>query len=48
MAKHKLTATKARKILEDGIVRGHKLTRRQKKFFDAIAGGQKPKRKKKR
>lgn len=42
----KLTSAKARKILSDGTVRGHKLTARQKRFFGAIAGGQRPKRKK--
>jgi len=45
MAKKKLTSAKAKKILKDGTVHGHKLTGKQKKFFGAIAGGQKPKRK---
>lgn len=36
---HKLTKAKAKKILEDGKVRGHKLTTKQKKFFGARAGG---------
>lgn len=39
---HKLTKTKAKKILKDGTVRGKKLTAKQKRFFGAIAGGQKP------
>ena len=39
----KLNAAKARKILKDGSVRGHKLTEKQKRFMGAIAGGQKPK-----
>jgi len=45
MAKHKLTQAKAKRILKDGSVRGHKLTKRQKRFFGAVAGGQKPRRK---
>ncbi|MBI4009130.1 hypothetical protein HY357_02765 [Candidatus Roizmanbacteria bacterium] len=40
---HKLTSAKAKKILSDGTVRGKKLTGKQKKFFGAVAGGQKPK-----
>ena len=44
MAK-KITPAKARKILKDGMVNGKKLTAKQRKFFGAIAGGQKPKRK---
>lgn len=44
MAK-KLTKTKARKILRDKTIRGKKLTGKQKRFFGAIAGGAKPKRK---
>jgi hypothetical protein len=44
----KLTSGKAKKILSDGTVRGHKLSAKQKKFFGAIAGGQKPKAKKKK
>ena len=39
---HKLTKTKVKKILKDGKVRGKALTAKQKKFFGAIAGGQKP------
>jgi hypothetical protein len=39
----KLTSKKARKILRDKTVRGRKLTTKQKRFFGAIAGGQKPK-----
>ena len=44
----KLTSAKAKKIMMDGAVRGHKLTKKQKKFFGAIAGGQKPRVKKKK
>jgi len=44
----KLSKSKARKILEDGTVRGHPLSKKQKKFFGAIAGGAKPKGKKKK
>lgn len=38
----KLTAKKAKTILSDGSIRGHKLTAKQKRFFGAIAGGEKP------
>jgi hypothetical protein len=41
----KLTSRKAKKILRDGSVRGHKLTKKQKRFFGAIAGGAKRKKK---
>jgi hypothetical protein len=41
-----LTSKKAKKILEDGSVRGHALTAKQKRFFGAVAGGQRPKGKK--
>jgi hypothetical protein len=44
MAK-KLTTAKAKKILAEGEAQGHKLTRKQQKFFGAVAGGQKPRRK---
>ena len=37
-----LTASKAKKILEDGTVRGKALTEKQKKFFGAVAGGATP------
>ena len=37
-----LSATKAKKILEDGKVRGKALTEKQKKFFGAVAGGATP------
>ena len=37
-----LTAIKAKKILEDGTVRGKALTEKQKKFFGAVAGGATP------
>lgn len=36
----KLTQAKAKKILKEGIVRGKKLTKKQKGFFGARAGGQ--------
>ena len=39
MAKKKLTRKKARKILRHGSVRGKKLTKKQKGFFGARAGG---------
>jgi hypothetical protein len=42
MTKKKLTAKKAKKILKDNSAQGHKLTGKQKKFFGAIAGGEKP------
>jgi len=44
----KLTKAKAKKILHDGSVRGHKITPRQRRFFGAIAGGAKPKKKSRR
>ena len=44
-AKH-LTSAKAKKIMRDGMVRGHKLTKKQMKFMGAIAGGERPRRKK--
>ena len=34
-----VTKKKAKKILEHGSVRGHKLTKKQKGFFGARAGG---------
>ena len=37
-----LTAAKAKKILEDGTIRGKALTEKQKKFFGAVAGGATP------
>lgn len=43
-----LSGAKAKKILSDGTVRGRKLSKKQKKFFGAIAGGQRPRGKKKR
>ena len=43
-----LTKSKARKILKDGTAKGKKLTKKQKKFFGAIAGGQKPRTKRKK
>lgn len=42
--KKKLTKAKAKKILKDGKIRGKKLTAKQKKFFGAISGGQRPRR----
>lgn len=35
----KLTGRKAKKILKDGSVRGHKLTAKQRRFFGFVAGG---------
>lgn len=40
MSKKKLSAKKARTILEHGEVGGTKLTERQRKFFGARASGQ--------
>ncbi len=37
-----LTPAKAKKILRDGEVRGTALTQKQKDFFGAVAGGEKP------
>lgn len=37
----KLTASKAKEILSHGEVRGHKLTKKQRGFFGARAGGAK-------
>ena len=45
MAK-KLTRIKAKKILRDGIIRKKRLTKKQMKFFGAIAGGERPRKKK--
>jgi hypothetical protein len=42
MANKKLTQDKALEILSDGKVHGKRLTRKQKKFFGAIAGGAEP------
>ena len=39
---------KAKKILKEGVARGKKLTRRQKGFFGARAGGQPIKRRKRK
>jgi hypothetical protein len=38
MAKKKLTSAKAKKMLSEGMARGHKLTGKQKKLFGMIAG----------
>jgi len=42
--KKKLTSGKAREILRDNSAKGHALTAKQKRFFGAIAGGQRPRR----
>lgn len=42
----KLTKAKARKILRDGSVKGHKLTKKQRGLFGAVAGGAKLRKKK--
>lgn len=47
MAK-KLTSAKAKTILREGVARGKKLTAKQKRFFGAIAGGQKLRRKRRK
>ena len=44
---HKISKTKAKKILKDGSVRGKRLSKRQKGLFGVIAGGGKPTRVKK-
>lgn len=36
---HMMTASKAKKMLSEGMARGHKLTKKQKKLFGLIAGG---------
>lgn len=41
----RLTASKARKILKDKQVRGKPLTPSQRRFFGAIASGEKPRKK---
>lgn len=49
MRKNKgLTKRKARMILHDGEVRGHKLTKRQRGFFGARASGAPVRRRKKK
>jgi hypothetical protein len=45
---HKLTRKKARKILRHGSVRGKKLTKKQRGFMGARAGGKRRKRAKRR
>lgn len=49
MSKHgkKVSSHKAKEILRHGEVKGHKLTKKQKGFFGARAGGAPMKRKKK-
>ena len=42
-----ITKTKAKKILKDAMVRGKKLTDKQRAFFGLVAGGKKPTRLKK-
>ena len=42
MKSKQLTSTKAKTILRDKEVRGNPLSSKQKRFFGAIAGGQKP------
>ena len=44
MAKQ-LSATKAKRILKDGSVRGKPLSKRQRKFMAAVSAGQKPRKK---
>lgn len=39
MSRHGPTAGKAKKILRHGTVRGHRLTRKQKRLFGFVAGG---------
>ena len=41
--KHKLTQSKAKEIMRHGEVRGKKLTKKQRGFFGAKAGGAKMK-----
>ena len=48
MAKRKLSAHKAKKMLEEGVAQGHPLTAKQKKLFGFIAGGGTPTKTKKR
>lgn len=42
--KSKLTMSKAKKMLKEGVVRGHKLTKKQRGYFGAVAGGKSKKR----
>jgi hypothetical protein len=37
-----LTTAKAKQILTDNSAQGHPLTAKQKRFFGAVAGGEKP------
>ena len=48
MAKKVVSKAKAKKILKEGIIRGKKLTPKQKRFFGARAGGAPVKRKAKK
>lgn len=43
--KRKLTARKAKTILKEGKAKGRKLTAKQKRFFGAVASGQRIRRK---
>lgn len=45
--KSPVSPAKARKILEEGMARGRKLTPKQRRFFGFIAGGGVPTRRKK-
>ena len=38
----KLTGKKAKKILQDKTIKGHRITSKQKRFFGFIAGGGTP------
>ena len=38
----KLTATKAKTILKEGVAQGQKLTPKQERYFGWVAGGSKP------
>lgn len=42
----KLTKTKAKKMLSEGVAKGKKLTKKQKAYFGLVASGKKPKKKK--
>lgn len=37
--------SKAKKMLHDGVVRGYKITNKQRKLFGVLASGKKPKKK---
>lgn len=42
---HKHNIAKAKKILKDGMIRGKKLTSKQRGLFDLIASGKRPRKK---